>query len=104
MSEHAELEKKIVEAIKTVYDPEIPVDVWELGLIYSIDIHDGGKVGIKMTLTAPACPAAGELPGEVEAKVASVPGVTSATVDIVWEPMWTKDMMSESAKLTLGFY
>lgn len=104
MIDAAALEPRIVEALKTVYDPEIPVDIWELGLIYSIDIEDDGAVGVKMTLTAPACPAAGELPGEVERAVRSVPGVKAATVDVVWEPAWNKDMMSEAAKLKLGFY
>jgi FeS assembly SUF system protein len=104
VTDTAALEPRIVEALKTVYDPEIPVDIWELGLIYSIDIEDDGSVGVKMTLTAPACPAAGELPGEVERAVRSVPGVTAATVDLVWEPAWNKDMMSDVAKLKLGFY
>lgn len=104
MTDAAELERRIVEALKTVYDPEIPVDIWELGLIYSIDIADDGAVGVKMTLTAPACPAAGELPGEVEAAVRSVEGVRSANVEVVWEPTWSKEMMSEVAKLRLGFY
>ena len=104
MTDTAELEGRIVEALKTVYDPEIPVDIWELGLIYSIDIEESGAVNVKMTLTAPACPAAGELPGEVERAVRSVPGVNAATVDVVWEPAWNKDMMSDGAKLKLGFY
>lgn len=98
------LEARIVEALKTVYDPEIPVDIWELGLIYGIDIADDGSVTVRMTLTAPACPAAEMLPPEVERKVAAVEGVTSARVEIVWEPMWTPDRMSESAKLQLGFF
>jgi FeS assembly SUF system protein len=100
----AELERRIVDALKTVYDPEIPVDIWELGLIYSIDIAEEGDVSVKMTLTAPACPAAGELPGEVERAVRSVEGVRSAAVEVVWEPVWNKDMMSDVAKLKLGFY
>jgi FeS assembly SUF system protein len=98
------LEARIVEILKTVYDPEIPVDIWELGLIYGIDIADDASVTVRMTLTAPACPAAEMLPPEVEQKVASVEGVTSARVQIVWEPMWTKDMMSETARLRLGFF
>lgn len=104
MTDAVDLEGRVVDAIKTVYDPEIPVNIWELGLIYSIDIADDGAVGVKMTLTAPACPAAGELPGEVERAVRSVSGVTAATVDVVWEPAWNKDMMSDAAKLKLGFY
>ena len=97
------LEKEIVQALKTVFDPEIPVDIWELGLIYSLDVDPEGKVLVKMTLTAPACPAAGELPGQVEAAVRSVSGVTDAKVELVWEPPWSKDMMSEDAKYRLGF-
>lgn len=99
-----DLERRIVDALKTVYDPEIPVDIWELGLIYSIDIAEEGDVSVKMTLTAPGCPAAGELPGEVERAVRSVAGVRSAAVEVVWEPMWNKDRMSDVAKLKLGFY
>lgn len=98
-----ELERRIVEALKTVYDPEIPVDIWELGLVYSLEVSSQGAVDIKMTLTAPACPVAGSLPGEVEARVLEVPGVTSARVELVWEPPWGKEMMSEAAKLRLGF-
>lgn len=97
------LEAKIVEQIKTVYDPEIPVDVYELGLIYGIDIDDEAHVTVRMTLTAPACPAAGILPGEVEAKVAAVDGVAKATVELVWDPPWDQERMSEAAKLELGF-
>ncbi len=97
-----DLERAIVEALKTVYDPEIPVDIHELGLIYGVHVTGEGDVKIQMTLTAPACPAAEMLPPEVEAKVRSVPGVKSAAVEIVWEPPWDKDMMSEAAKLKLG--
>jgi FeS assembly SUF system protein len=91
-------------ALKKVYDPEIPVDVWELGLIYDVFVTAGGVAGIRMTLTAPACPAAQILPGQVEAAAASVEGVTGAKVEIVWEPGWTKDRMSEAAKLQLGIW
>ncbi len=98
------LEAGVIEAIRTVYDPEIPVNIWELGLVYGVEVAPTGFVEIKMTLTAPACPAAGELPGEVEQKVRDVPGVTGARVEIVWEPMWNKDMMSDAAKLRLGFF
>ena len=99
----AAIEKEVIARIKTVYDPEIPVDIWELGLIYSIDVSPAGEVHVKMTLTAPACPSAEEIPGQVETRVASVPGVTNAKVEVVWDPPWNKDMMSEAAKLRLGF-
>ena len=98
------LERSVVAALKTVYDPEIPVDIWELGLIYSLEISPEGRAEVKMTLTAPGCPVAGSLPSEVEARILEVPGVTSAHVELVWEPMWSKDMMSEEAKLKLGFF
>lgn len=97
------LEDNIIEAIRTVYDPEIPVNVYEMGLIYDIQI-DGGRVDVKMTLTSPACPVAGTLPGEVEAKVAGVPGVEEAEVEIVWDPEWNPSMMSEAARLELGMF
>lgn len=99
-----ELRPRIVEAIATVYDPEIPVNIWELGLIYDIVVDAAGVAGIRMTLTAPGCPAAQSLPGEVAAKVKAVPGVADAKVDVVWEPAWTKDRMSEAAKLQLGLW
>jgi FeS assembly SUF system protein len=98
-----ELEEKIIKAIKTCYDPEIPVDIFELGLIYEIVIDDDSNVKIKMTLTSPMCPAAQSLPVEVENKVAAIKEVKSAKVEIVWTPPWDKDMMSEAAKLELGF-
>ena len=94
-----EVEARVVEAIKTVYDPEIPVEIWELGLIYSVDLTPERDVTVRMTLTSPSCPSAEEIPPEVERKVAAVAGVRSCRVEIVWEPMWTKDMMSETAKL-----
>ena len=97
------LKDKVLAAIKTVYDPEIPVDIFELGLIYEIAIDDEANVKIKMTLTSPACPVAGSLPPEVEAKVKSVPEVNDAKVEIVWSPPWDKEMMSEVAKVELGF-
>ena len=100
----AELTPRIVEAISTVYDPEIPVNIWELGLIYDVIVDVGGVAGIRMTLTAPGCPAAQSLPAEVQRKVKEVPGVTDAKVDVVWEPAWTKDRMSEAAKLQLGLW
>jgi FeS assembly SUF system protein len=104
MNESAILRERIVLALKTVYDPEIPVDIYELGLIYGIDVSPERDVVVQMTLTAPACPAAEMLPPEVEQKVASVEGVASAKVEIVWEPPWNKDMMSEAARLHLGFF
>ena len=97
------LEEKIIEVLKSCYDPEIPVDIFELGLIYEIEIDNEANVIIKMTLTSPACPVAGSLPPEVEAKVASIDEVSSAKIELVWSPPWDKDMMSEEAKLNLGF-
>lgn len=96
------LEGKVIAALKTVYDPEIPVDIYELGLIYKIEIDPEKNVTVRMTLTAPACPVAGTLPGEVERRVESVEGVKGATVELVWDPPWSRDMMSETALLTLG--
>jgi FeS assembly SUF system protein len=98
------LKPKIVDAISTVYDPEIPVNIWELGLIYEILADASGVVVIRMTLTAPGCPAAQSLPVEVAEKVKAVAGVADATVDVVWDPPWSKDRMSEAAKLQLGLW
>jgi FeS assembly SUF system protein len=98
------LKPAIVEAISTVYDPEIPVNIWELGLIYDIVVDASGVAGVRMTLTAPGCPAAQSLPVEVAAKVKAVPGVSDAKVEVVWEPGWTKDRMSEAARLQLGLW
>jgi FeS assembly SUF system protein len=98
-----ELENKIVDMLKTIYDPEIPVDIFELGLIYEVRIDENQHVEIDMTLTSPNCPVAETLPKEVEDKVASVENVKSAKVNIVFDPPWDKDMMSEEAKLELGF-
>lgn len=99
------LEERVVEAIKTVYDPEIPVNIYELGLIYSVDVDKAhGHADITMTLTSPACPVAGTLPGEVEARVEGVPGIDTATVEIVWDPEWNPSMMSEAARLELGMF
>jgi len=100
----SDIENNIVEALKTVFDPEIPVNIYELGLIYDIDIQEDGAVQVKMTLTAPGCPVAGTLPGEVKAKVESAPGVTSADVELVWDPAWEPSMMSEAARLQLGMF
>jgi FeS assembly SUF system protein len=100
----AEIESGIVEALKTVFDPEIPVDIYELGLIYDVDIREDGAVTVKMTLTAPGCPVAGSLPLEVKDKVESVPGVSAAEVELVWDPAWNPSMMSEAARLQLGMF
>jgi len=99
----AALDAEIVAAFKSVYDPEIPVDVYELGLIYGYEVRENGHVDIQMTLTAPACPEAGTLPGMVESRVTEIEGVDSATVELVWDPPWTPARMSEAARLSLGF-
>ena len=101
--EKFKIEEKIVAMLKTVYDPEIPVNVYDLGLIYKIDVSDNGEVALDMTLTAPNCPAADFIMEDIRQKVESVEGVTSATINLVFEPVWDKDMMSEEAKLELGF-
>ena len=98
-----ETEEKIVEMLKTVFDPEIPVDVYNLGLIYKIDVSDKGEGNIDMTLTAPNCPAADFILEDVRMKVESIEGVTATNINLVFEPEWDKDMMSEEAKLELGF-
>jgi FeS assembly SUF system protein len=98
------LRPAILQALSTVFDPEIPVNIWELGLIYDIAVDASGVALITMTLTAPGCPAAQSLPSEVGTKVKAVAGVTDARVDVVWEPGWTKDRMSEAAKLQLGMW
>jgi len=100
----AALQGPIIEACKTVFDPEIPVDIYELGLIYDIIVDAERRVLVNMTLTSPACPSAQQLPREVRLKVQAIPEVTDAKVEIVWEPAWTKERMSEAAKLTLGFF
>ena len=92
----------IIAALQTIYDPEIPVNIHELGLIYGIDIDDAGAVEVRMTLTSPACPVAGSLPGQVESTVRQVDGVTAARVELVWDPPWTPAMMTEAARLQLG--
>src|SRR4029450_10944766 len=98
------LKPAILDAIRTVFDPEIPVNILELGLIYDVLVDAGGVAGIRMTLTAPGCPAARALPVEVARKVKAVEGVTDARVDVVWDPPWTKDRMSDAAKLQLGMW
>ena len=97
------LEQKIVSVLETVYDPEIPVNIYELGLVYNIKINDNSDVDITMTLTSPACPVAESLPGEVRQKVKSIEDINEVNINLVWEPPWNKDMMSEEAKLNLGF-
>jgi FeS assembly SUF system protein len=104
VSEIVALNDKIVERLRTVYDPEIPVNIYDLGLIYQVKVEPTGDVYVKMTLTSPGCPAAGTLPGEVEDKIVVIPGAKKVKVDVVWEPTWDKEMMSEAAKLQLGFF
>jgi FeS assembly SUF system protein len=99
-----DLKEKIVATLRTCYDPEIPVNIYELGLIYEIDVQETGDALIRMTLTSPMCPVAGSLPPEVQAKAQAVPGVRTAKVDLVWDPPWNQDMMSEAAKVQLGFF
>jgi FeS assembly SUF system protein len=97
------IEEKVVAALRTVYDPELPVNIYDLGLIYSIDVDpQSSKVQVKMTLTAPACPVAGTLPGEAERRIETIDEVPSATVELVWDPPWSREMMSEAAQLELG--
>lgn len=98
-----ELEQKVLEALKTCFDPEIPVNIYDLGLIYDLKVESSGQACIKMTLTAPSCPVAGSLPAEVEAKVRAVPGITGVKLDLVWDPPWDRSRMSDAAKLQLGF-
>ena len=97
-----ELESKVAAALKTVYDPEIPVNIYDLGLIYGIEVTDGAA-RVRMTLTAPNCPVAGILPGQVEQKIREVPGITDAKVELVFDPPWDRSRMSDAAKLELGF-
>jgi FeS assembly SUF system protein len=100
----AAFQQLVIDQIKTVFDPEIPVDIYELGLIYDIIVDAEKRVLINMTLTSPACPSAQQIPSEVRWKVKAIPGVTDAFVEIVWEPAWSKERMSEAAKLSLGFF
>jgi len=97
-----QLESKIIEALETCFDPEIPVNIYDLGLVYAVDVSDAGDVQIKMTLTTPNCPVATSLPGEVQTKVEAIEGVKSVNVDVVWDPPWDSSKISESAKLQLG--
>ena len=100
--EHEALRDRVEAALRTIFDPEIPVNIYELGLIYGLDVSNTGEVDIRMTLTAPNCPAAGALPAEVEDKVQAVDGVTDVRVELVWDPPWDQSRMSESARLELG--
>lgn len=98
-----EVKQSIIDVLKTVFDPEIPVNIYDLGLIYEVNVFADGNVEIVMTLTSPNCPAAGSLPGEVEEKAKAVSGVKDVTLELVFEPSWNQEMMSEEAKLELGF-
>lgn len=98
------LENQVITAIRGIFDPEISVNIYDLGLIYSIDISEQSEVEVKMTLTAPACPVAGTLPGQVESVIKSLDGVADATVELVWDPPWSKEMMSDEARLSLGLF
>ena len=101
-AKEAVIHEKVVEMLRSVYDPEIPVNIYELGLIYDIAVNHLGEVYVRMTLTSPACPVAGTLPIEVETKIASIPEVTDCDVELVWEPTYSMEMMSEIARLQLG--
>jgi FeS assembly SUF system protein len=103
ITKNTELMQRVIDEIKTCYDPEIPVDIWELGLIYELDLNDENDLKITMTLTSPNCPVAETLPAEVENKLKLVQGIKSATLTLTFEPTWTKEMMSEVAQLELGF-
>ena len=99
-----DIEAKVIEVLKTCHDPEIPVNIYELGLIYEIKVDDGNDVYVKMTLTSPSCPVAESLPPDVENKIKNISEVNNAKVEVTFDPPWTQDMMSEAAKLELGFY
>jgi FeS assembly SUF system protein len=98
------LDEQVIEVLRTVYDPEIPVSIYELGLVYDINMQPGGAISIRMTLTFPGCPVAASLPIEVESRLRDIPGVTSVKVEIVWDPPWNPDMISEAGKLQLGMF
>ena len=101
--EKTRIEERIVDVLKTVYDPEIPVDIWNLGMIYKIDVQEDGTVDVDMTFTAPSCPAADFILEDVRTKIESVDGVTGANINLVFEPVWDQSMMSEEARVELGF-
>ena len=96
------IEAQVIEALRAIFDPEIPVNIYELGLVYDVKVEPSGAVAIRMTLTSPSCPAAQSLPGEVEGRVKEIPGVTGVALDVVWEPPWDPSRMSEAARLQLG--
>jgi FeS assembly SUF system protein len=104
LQRHKELREKVVEALRNIYDPEIPVNIYDLGLVYNIEFNDDDEANVRMTLTSPNCPVAESLPIEVEQKTAAVEGVNKANIHIVWEPPWTPEMMSEAAKLELNMF
>ena len=97
-------EDAVISMLKTVFDPEIPVDIYELGLIYAVELEDDGKVKVEMTLTTPSCPSAQELPSQVEESIRMVPGVTDVQVEVVWDPPWDQSRMSEDARLAMNMY
>ncbi|AUZ84438.1 MULTISPECIES: SUF system Fe-S cluster assembly protein [Methylophaga] len=99
-----DLKEDVIEMLKTIFDPEIPVNIYELGLIYEIDVSESGNVVIQMTLTAPGCPVAQTFPGDVENKISSIDGINKVHVELVWDPPWTRDQMSEAAQLQLGMF
>ena len=103
ITKNTELTQKVIDMIKTCYDPEIPVDIWELGLIYEINLDEENNLNVKMTITSPSCPVAETLPPEVEQKLREIEGIKSAKIDLTFEPPWEKEMMSEVAQLELGF-
>ena len=104
IEEQKNIEQRVIEALQTIYDPEVPVNIYEMGLIYGVDLDPLGNASVSMTLTAPNCPAAQSLPMEVEEKVRAVDGVNDVHLEIVWEPPWDKDRMSDAAKLQLGIF
>ena len=97
------LEQDVIEVLKTIYDPEIPVNIYELGLIYNVNVAEDGHVDVEMTLTTPGCPVAATFPGTVEAAIRQIPNVSEVLVELVWDPPWNREMMSEAARLQLGF-
>tara|TARA_R100000750_G_scaffold41882_1_gene27259 strand:- start:4942 stop:5277 length:336 start_codon:yes stop_codon:yes gene_type:complete len=99
-----DIKEDVIEMLKTIFDPEIPVNIYELGLIYEIDVSESGNVVVQMTLTAPGCPVAQTFPGDVENKISSIDGVNKVHVELVWDPPWTRDQMSEAAQLQLGMF
>ena len=96
------LEERVIETLRTIYDPEIPVNIYDLGLVYELDVEPTGEVHVRMTLTAPGCPVAQSFPGTVQDKLMTIPGVTDVKVELVWEPPWSQENMSEAARLELG--